>query len=115
MRRPDFAEAGMELPKFKYHPDPAGTGSVEQDDSAVCSACGQSRGYIYFDEFDGDVRVCPWCIADGSANRKFDLEFNDAGTMDDAPPRVMDEIAQRTPGFASWQQERWLTWISHRR
>ena len=100
------------LPKFKYHPDPVATGSIEADTGATCSACGQARGYIYFDQFEDDVRVCPWCIADGSANRKFDIEFNDGGAMDDAPPSVMEEISCRTPGFGGWQQERWLTCCS---
>lgn len=48
-------------------------------------------------------------IADGSAAQEFDAEFT---TVDDAPadvpPMVLDEVLHRTPGFAGWQQERWL-------
>lgn len=53
--------------------------------------------------------ICPWCIADGGAAREFDADFT---TVDGAPPdvpmAVLDEVLHRTPGFAGWQQERWL-------
>ncbi|MFH4630854.1 CbrC family protein, partial [Vibrio alginolyticus] len=34
----------MELPTFKYHPDPIKTGALEVTD-ANCECCGVSRGY----------------------------------------------------------------------
>ncbi len=48
--------------------------------------------------------------ADGSAAREFDAEFTDVGwgVPADVPQSVMDEIAHRTPGFHSWQQDHWL-------
>src|SRR5262249_35764306 len=53
--------------------------------------------------------ICPWCIADGSAHRKYDASFSDpAGFPDDVPKEIVEEVAYRTPGFSSWQQERWL-------
>jgi uncharacterized protein CbrC (UPF0167 family) len=53
--------------------------------------------------------VCPWCIADGSAAREHDAVFTDVdGAPPDVPAAVVDELARRTPGFAGWQQERWL-------
>jgi uncharacterized protein CbrC (UPF0167 family) len=30
------------------------------------------------------------------------------GWPDDVPAGVLDELTRRTPGFAGWQQERWL-------
>lgn len=101
------------LPVFKYHPDPLATGAIKASDE-MCVACDRSRGYIYV----GPVyaveelveQLCPWCIADGSAARKFDASFTDVGS--DAPPgvapAVTDEVEHRTPGFAGWQQEHWL-------
>jgi uncharacterized protein CbrC (UPF0167 family) len=98
-----------ELPAFPYHPDPIGTGAVVNSE-AECASCGQARGYIYAgpvfaaEELQG--RLCPWCIADGSAAERFEAQFTDV--LDDVPMDRLLEITSRTPGFAAWQQERWL-------
>jgi len=106
----------MTLPTFKDHPDPMGTGSVEKSD-VVCICCDPARGYIY----TGPVyaieeyfeRICPWCIADGSAHNKLDASFSDecgiggyAGWCE-VPQEVVQEVAYRTPGFSGWQPEQW--------
>jgi uncharacterized protein CbrC (UPF0167 family) len=108
----------MELPHFKYHPDPIGTGSIIQSDT-TCIVCGEVRGFIYtgptFCEEELDDCICPWCIADGSAHEKFDAEFTDASTIGeygdgtDVPEGVVEEVAYRTPGFSGWQQVYWCT------
>jgi len=36
----------LDLPKFKYHPDPIATGSVAESEN-ICACCEQARGYIY--------------------------------------------------------------------
>jgi uncharacterized protein CbrC (UPF0167 family) len=94
----------MDLPNFRYHPDPIASGSVVES-TEKCEVCKKSRGYMY----DGPIyaeddveHICPWCIADGSAAKKLDACF----VGDDEVP---EEIAQRTPGFAAWQTEQWLT------
>ncbi|MEU4587390.1 CbrC family protein [Kitasatospora aureofaciens] len=97
------------LPVFPYHPDPVATGAIVQSDTE-CSCCGRARGYIYA----GPVyaaenlrdRLCPWCIADGSAADRFGAQFTDV--VDDVPMDRLFAITQRTPGFSGWQQERWL-------
>jgi hypothetical protein len=54
--------------------------------------------------------LCPWCIADDSAHKSFDAGFADpAGFADEIPPDIVEEISCRTPGFNTWQQEKWLT------
>lgn len=105
------------LPRFTYHPDPITTGSIEKsDDPCVC--CGKARGYMYTgdpygpEELEG--AVCPWCIADGSAAARFDLEFTDpagigSGLWEDVPVDVVEEVSRRTPGFFGWQDTRWWT------
>jgi len=103
----------MELPSFPYHPDPLASGSVIASD-AECRCCGQRRGFIYagpvYCEDDLEEVLCPWCIADGSAHEKFDATFTDAaGFPDDIPEAVIEEVACRTPGFATWQEGVWLT------
>jgi uncharacterized protein len=101
------------VPAFRYHPDPVATGSVVAA-SAPCVVCGLVRGFLYVgpvyaveEIIDG---LCPWCIADGTAASALNAEFTDAA--DGAPPEisasVVDELSRRTPGYSSWQQDRWL-------
>jgi uncharacterized protein CbrC (UPF0167 family) len=99
------------LPVFRYHPDPVATGSVAESD-AICERCGLARGYAYagptyaIDEIE---TLCPWCLADGSAAAMYDAAFTTVdGAPGSVPAEVLDEVEHRTPGFAGWQQERWL-------
>jgi len=103
----------MSLPTFRYHPDPIATGSVIASDE-TCVCCEQERGYIYtantYCEEDLENALCPWCIADGSAAKRFDATFSYDGPLLDAgvSEEVIEEVTRRTPGFISWQQEEWL-------
>jgi uncharacterized protein len=103
----------IELPVFKYHPDPVATGAIKSSD-AICECCGQARGFVYASQLYCAERVkavCPWCIADGSAAKKFngifcdDLPLVEAGLADE----IIDEVSHRTPCFNSWQQQVWLS------
>ena len=101
----------MDLPVFRYHPDPIASGSVVPWDEA-CPCCGEVRGYAYdgpvYNEGDTPEGLCPWCIADGKAHTKFDATFVDSEAFAaDTPAATIDEITQRTPGFATFQSERW--------
>jgi len=108
----------MNLPEFKYNPDPVATGSVIESD-AKCECCGQVRGYIYtgpvYSLEELEDALCPWCISDGSASEKFDATFTDEagigdyGAWESVPDHVVAEVSRRTPGFCGWQQERWWT------
>jgi uncharacterized protein CbrC (UPF0167 family) len=106
-----------QLPTFRYHPDPVATGSLLPS-AKECESCGQARGYEYTatPHCEEDVEVvCSWCIADGTAAKKFDAEFTDRagiggyGDWDSVPDEVAAVVAERTPGFSGWQQERWWT------
>ena len=105
--------ATTELPAFPYHPDPVATGAIEKLPGA-CRCCGLERGWLYtfmpYAAEDLHEAVCPWCIADGTAFARFGATFNDlAGQLPDGTPAaVAEELIRRTPGFASWQPERWL-------
>ena len=96
----------MNLPAFKYHPDPLASGSVAPSNNE-CVHCGKASGYVYtataYAEEDYDDNICPWCIADGSAHRDLGVEFFDCEGIGDVPDAVMEEIMQRTPGYASFQ------------
>ena len=101
----------MELPQFRYHPDPIRSGSIVESDKK-CKCCRKARGYIYtgpvYAERDLDESLCPWCIADGSAAEKYEALFiDDACFDDDMPAEAVDEISQRTPGYNAWQGEQW--------
>lgn len=104
----------MDLPFFRYHPDPLATGAVEAR-PVECASCGQTRGFIYvqpvYATTDLDEKLCPWCIADGSAAGKLGARFSDARPLQQAgvPQEVIDEVTLRTPGYSCWQQEEWLT------
>lgn len=108
----------MELPVFIYHPNPIATGSIELSDT-LCKACGQSRGYVYrgavYSVEELQDAICPWCIADGIAHKKFGAQFSDPlgvggyGEWEQVSPEIVEEVAYRTPGFSGWQQERWFT------
>lgn len=106
----------MELPIFRYHPDPIQTGSIKVSDN-VCIVCGRGGGYIYTSHaysihHIGRDCICPWCIADGSAHRKLKVVFTDREAImggNTVPKSVVDKIVQRTPGFSGWQDESWMT------
>jgi uncharacterized protein CbrC (UPF0167 family) len=84
-----------------------------------CACCGNARGFIYtgpvYAAEEYDQRICPWCIADGSAHERLGASFTDdagiggGGMWDGVPDEVIEEVAHRTPGFSGWQQEQWWT------
>jgi uncharacterized protein len=110
----------MELPAFRYHPDPLATGMIVQSGDG-CVICKQARGSLYtgvpycVEEVD-EESICAWCIADGSAHEQFEAEFVDAASIGTGlvgtgpvPTEIVEEVAYRTPGFSGWQQECWFT------
>lgn len=104
----------MDLPHFKYHPDPLKTNIVTKK-NFQCVCCDQQRNLLYIGPVyslheDIEEKICVWCLADGSAAKKFDAEF--AGELDSSPnisPHAMKEFTERTPGYICWQDPVWLT------
>lgn len=99
-------EQTKELPRFKYHPDPIETQRIKKSFDQ-CKCCLKKRGYIYAG-FTGDESdpLCPWCIADGTAGKKFDLWLCTLSSYE-IPKPIIDELQLRTPGFMSWQEMDW--------
>ena len=103
----------LDLPFFKYHPNPLATGAFTQAQYAVvCDCCGCST-HIYYDgpfySIEDINYLCPKCIASGAAAKKFDGAFQDDCCLE---PEVLDaekidELIHRTPGYSGWQQEYW--------
>lgn len=113
----DAMDANMTspLPVFKYHLDPVASGVVIKSD-VVCMGCGKARGHIYVGPAfttnkEVGNKICPWCIADGSAAKQFDVEFSDGHWLAKAGLAwgILYEVLQRTPGYICWQSDHWQT------
>lgn len=100
----------MALPKFRYHVDPVRSGVFVRE-SADCSCCGNPREWIYVGPLygvGGFAKVCPWCIADGSAANRIGAEFVDRGMLSaSAKPEASEELRCRTPSYFSASGHRW--------
>lgn len=107
------------LPAFTYF-TPAALDAVVKASDEVCDCCGQRRGHLYTGPFYTTARgvdLCLHCIADGSAAAKYEGSFNDIVVTWDghvidaeaakAPQSVIDELLHRTPGYETWQGNRW--------
>ena len=102
-----------DLPKFRYHPDPIGTGAFEEGEEKTCPCCGKKRTVYYsitpycVEDVDN---ICPNCIANGEAARKYDASFIQGAEWEGEPDKEKDEeLFCRTPGYISWQGEYWLS------
>ena len=101
------------LPAFRYHPNPLETGAFEESaDGVVCDCCGKTTHIFYTAPFyavEDIAYLCPECIANGEAARKYDGSFQDDFSVDDGvdDPEKLDELIHRTPGYSGWQQEYW--------
>ena len=98
---------------FRYHPNPLETGAFEESaDGVVCDCCGKTTHIFYTNPFfsvEDIAYLCPECIANGEAARKYDGSFQDDFSVDDGvdDPEKLDELIHRTPGYSGWQQEYW--------
>jgi uncharacterized protein CbrC (UPF0167 family) len=101
----------MDLPKFEYFPDPVGNGCIVERE-AFCACCEKTRPFMYQGPIycTEDVsEVCPWCIADGAAAAKWTASFHDLfGIPSGVPNEVIQTIDARTPGYETWQGNKWL-------
>ena len=102
-----------DLPFFKYHPDPLETGAFEEGEEKTCPCCG-NKSKVYYTSMpyciDNVDYICPTCISNGEAARKFDAIFvSDAEWHGDNDKEKDDELFRRTPGYLSWQGEHWLS------
>lgn len=103
----------MNIPKFKYHPNPIETGAFIKGGQRKCDCCNENTSIWYespfYTTFDDIDCICPKCIYDGSAALKFDGEFQDAANVDSvSDSQKLDELIHRTPGYCGWQQEYWI-------
>jgi uncharacterized protein len=103
----------LQFPSFRYHTDPVASGVIRPSAEA-CACCEQVRGFSYYGPVHGinmgEQRVCPWCIADGSAHEKFQITFADPAPLVEAglAAEIVALVTTRTPGYQSWQRDHWL-------
>lgn len=101
-----------EMPNFKYNSDPVGNNIIVKKKS-TCEVCNQEVSYIYEGPFYSkeDIEdICPWCIANGDAAKKYNCEFQDPVSCEPVEDSTcLDELIHRTPGYVSWQQGYWLS------
>ena len=99
-------QAQLGLPAFRYHPNPLETGAFEESaDGVVCDCCGKTTHIFYTNPFfsvEDIAYLCPECIANGEAARKYDGSFQDDFSVDDGvdDPEKLDELIHRTPGYS---------------
>ena len=101
------------LPHFIYHPDPLSTGAFVEGEAKLCPSCGKESN-IYYNLMpyciDNIKNLCPFCIANGLATKKFDAEFvQDAEGQGELDPEKDQLLFCQTPGYSSWQGENWLS------
>jgi len=101
-----------ELPFFKYYPAPLKTGEFETDETVTCECCGKETDVYYTGPFYSveDIEyLCPECIANGKASKKFDGDFVSLYFGKVSDEEKIDELIHRTPSYCGWQQECWIT------
>lgn len=128
------------LPTFTWYPDPVAGGAFRET-TEPCPCCGEVRGWGYtltpFCVGESPENLCPWCIADGSAARRYASDdgrpadftgdlfevLRDAGGRitrlanpfvdpSTVPAEQREELATRTPRFLTWQEPQWLACCS---
>lgn len=106
-------ELSQSLPHFIYHPDPLSTGAFVEGEAKLCPSCGKESN-IYYNLMpyciDNIKNLCPFCIANGLAAKKFDAEFvQDAEWQGELDSEKNQLLYCQTPGYSSWQGENWLS------
>ena len=102
-----------DLPQFRYYPDPVGTGAFEEGEEKTCPCCGK-KSTVHYSTMPYCVEnvgnLCPLCISNGEAARKYDATFIQDAEWKGEPNKEKDEeLFCRTPGYMSWQGEYWLS------
>lgn len=102
-----------DLPKFRYYPDPLGTGAFKEGEAKTCPCCGK-KSTVYYSTMPYCIEnvsyLCPLCISSGEAAKKYDATFIQDSEWKGEPDKEKDEeLFCRTPGYISWQGEYWLS------
>lgn len=107
------------LPYFKYSPNCYGNGVFKKstlNEKKVCQSCGKETKFYYGSMYtEENVHcLCPQCITDGSAAKKFHGNFiQDVEGFEMKDGLInsngkAERFISTTPGYSSWQGEYWL-------
>ena len=102
-----------DLPQFRYYPDPVGTGTFEEGEEKTCPCCGK-KSTVYYSILpyciENVENLCPLCISNGEAAKKYDATFIQDAEWNGEPDKEKDEeLFCRTPGYIILQGEYWLS------
>ena len=101
------------IPTFKYHPNPLITRAFEESKEGVVCDCCKKLTHIYYQgpfySIENVDCLCPTCISNGDAAKKFNGSFQDNFSIEEGVEDLdrIDELIHRTPGYCGWQQEFW--------
>lgn len=100
-------EKSKEPIQFKYNANAYIDEIFKKADDCICDCCGEKAEYVYSGAIykTGDERpnICPKCMANGDAARKYHAQFVSSCARDVNDPDKVDELLHRTPGYPSWQ------------
>ena len=101
------------IPTFKYHPNPLITRAFEESKEGVVCDCCKKLTHIYYRAPFYSIKnvdfLCPTCISNGDAAKKFNGSFQDNFSIEEGVEDLdrIDELIHRTPGYCGWQQKYW--------
>lgn len=101
------------IPTFKYHPNPLITRAFEESKEGVVCDCCKKLTHIYYQAPFYSIKnvdcLCPTCISNGDAAKKFNGSFQDNFSIEEGVEDLdrIDELIHRTPGYCGRQQEFW--------
>ena len=98
-----------QLPFFKYNPNAYTESEIFYTVENTCECCGKkTTAWFSFMYCAEDVEcICAECIHSGAAAEKFNGTFIDFAEDGVTDQEKIDELEKRTPGYDSWQGERW--------
>lgn len=114
-RRPrsdkEWDDERADIPYFKYHPNPFKTRVFKRLETALACECCDKPTKINHTLGIYAIKsvscLCPNCIHNGSAAKKFNGTFIQ-NAQDVSDPQKAKELFERTPGYICWQGEYWL-------
>ncbi len=102
---------GRELPPFTYVSDEY-VKTVFVKTTSTCDCCQKESPYSYSGPIyvagNKDITLCPWCIHDGSAAKKYQASFNEIYD-EELAELIVTTVREQTPGYNSWQDQCWAT------
>ncbi|CNJ22051.1 hypothetical protein HB991_17330 [Yersinia mollaretii] len=100
------------LPHFIYVSDEYAR-EIFTKGTVKCDCCEKMSDYSYIGPIHmpgtADPILCPWCIHDGSAAKKYQASFNELYDGELAAS-IHTIVREQTPGYCTWQD---LSWATH--